>query len=206
MMRRANLFKAFGYYSVALVSDACVGQKKGIIMKIFLRTLLAFGIITITCSANAGELNERTPKGAKAVPQPNWSVLTEQPLKSTKAGNKQVDIFPAQTKIGKALDYAWATCASLNDTCAVIIWIRGTKEDTRIIYEGKKENNVCTVYISRDDFDKQFKYCVLSAIKSDTDKGFMASFGGGPSGDRDDYWFEWGDPSLVKPDFYCILK
>jgi hypothetical protein len=79
-------------------------------------------------------------------------------------------------------------------------------EDTRIIYEGKKENNVCTVYIPRQDFDKQFKYCALSGIKSNTDKGFVASFGGGSSGDRDDYWFEWGDPSYVKPDFYCILK
>jgi hypothetical protein len=140
------------------------------------------------------------------LPQPNWAVLLGKSLKTIIEGNKRVDIFKAEAKRPKALDYAWATCSSLDDTCTVIIWLRGTKEDTRIIYEGKKENNVCTVYIPRHDFDKLFKYCALSGIKSDTDKGFVASFGDGPSGDRDHYWFEWGDPSHVKPDFYCILK
>ena len=175
-------------------------------MNIFLRILLVFGIILTTCSAYAGEPNERIPKGAKTLPQPNWPVLTGKPLKSTKVGNKQVDIFPAQTKMTKPLDYAWATCASLDETCMVIIWIRGTKEDTRISYEGKREKNLCTVYIPRPDFEKYFKYCTLCAISSESNKGFVASFGGGPSGDRDDYWFEWGDPSYVTPGFYCILK
>ena len=184
-----------------------IEQKRRIItMNILIRTILVTVLLSITSSASAGESDETTSHGVKPLPQPNWSVLTGKPLKSAEEGGKKVDIFPAQTKRTKALDYAWATGASIDETCMLIIWIRGTREDKRIVYEAKKENNMCTVYFSKADFEQQFKYCVLSGINSKSDKGFVASFGGGPSGDRDDYWFEWGDPSYVKPDFYCILK
>lgn len=175
-------------------------------MKIFFRSLLAIAFLLMTYLAYAGDSDAPTSKDGRPLPQPNWVVLLGKPLKTTVEGNKRIDIFEAEGGKSKKLDYAWATCASVNGTCTVIIWIRGDREDTRIIYEGKKKNNVCTIYIPRRDFDKQFKYCTLSGIKCNTDKGFVASFGGGPSGDRDDYWFEWGDPSYVKPDFYCILK
>ena len=82
----------------------------------------------------------------------------------------------------------------------------GVHEDTRIIYEAKKENNMCTVQIPKLEFENQFKYCVLSGITSRADKGFVALFGGGSPGDREDYWLEWSDPLYVKPDFNCILK
>ena len=135
-----------------------------------------------------------------------WSVLLGTPLKTTKEGNKQVDVFKA-AKHSKALNYAWAlggTSLESENICSLIIWIRGIQEDTRIMYEAKKDTNSCMIYISESDFESQFKYCFLSGIIVYSNNGFTASFGGGPAGGRDEYWFEWSDP--VKPSFYYILK
>ena len=175
-------------------------------MNNIIKVLLVLAILSLTFSAFAQESDKAIPKDAKALPQPNWPVLVGPPLKTTKDGNKRVDIFKTESRRSKALNYAWATAAVLDDTCMVIIWIRGEHEDTRIVYEAKKENNLCTVYISNSDFENHFKYCVLSGISTESGKGFRASFGGGPAGDRDQYWFEWGDPLYVKPDFYCTMK
>jgi len=120
--------------------------------------------------------------------------------------NPVVEIFKAERKRSKALDHGWAACGLLDNTCMVIIWIRGTKQDTRIIYRSEKAGNVCTVYISAKDFEKYFSYCMLLGIHSNADNGFSASFGGGPAGNDEKYWFEWGDPSHVKAEFYCTLK
>ena len=168
--------------------------------------LLVVAFLSLTCSAFAEESDRVIKKDFKVLPDPNWSILLGTPLKTTKDENKQVGVFKAESGRSKALNYAWATGAVLDDTCMVIIWIRGEYEDTRIVYEAKKENNLCTVYISNSDFESHFKYCVFLGISTESDKGFKASFGGGPVGDRDQYWFEWGDPSCVTPQFYCTLK
>ena len=116
-------------------------------------------------------------------------------------------IFIIQTNDIQAIDYALAQGMSLDEKCMVTIWVRGVPEDKRIIYEAKKENNICTVNVDRAEFEKHFKYCVLSGIHiDDNNKKITASFGGGPAGDREKYWFEWRDPSYVQPDFYCMLK
>jgi hypothetical protein len=139
-----------------------------------------------------------------AIPEPNWDVLNTKPSKSTKNGNTEIDIFKLKNKRLKEIDYAWASCIAIGDTCMVVIWIRGTDEDIRITYKGKKNKNLCTVYISNSDFEKYFKYSFLAGISTDTNDKFTTSFGGGPAGDREEYWFEWSDH--VKPSFYCVLK
>jgi len=172
-----------------------------------IKFFLVLAILSLTFSAFAQESHKALPKVAELLPQPNcWPVLVGTPLKTTNDGNKQVDIFRAEPRRPRAPNYAWVTGALLDDTCMVIIWVRREHEDKRIVYEAKKENNLCTIYISNSDFENHFKYCVLSGISTESGKGFRASFGGGPAGDRDQYWFERGDPVYVKPDFYCPMK
>lgn len=138
------------------------------------------------------------------IPSVNWSILQGTPLRSTSQGNMRVDIFKVENPRKDTIDYALAICTSIEDTPIVIIWIRGTTEDTRIIFTGTKGKGLSTVYISKTDFEKYFKYCVLSGISSTNPDKATAMFGGGPAGDRDEYWFEWSES--VNPTFYCILK
>ncbi len=117
-----------------------------------------------------------------------------------------VDIkdFPPEVKRLQQLEYAWASCESHEKDCMVIIWIRGVKQDTRIIINGKVDKTLCHVEIPAKVFDKYFKYVVLAGFSSNDKEPMVASFGGGPAGGRDFYWFEWS--TNVNPSFYCILR
>lgn len=91
--------------------------------------------------------------------------------------------------------------------CIVTIWIHGKEKSTSIDYHGKRHDDYCLVEIPRAEFEKDFKFCVLSGIKVAKSKAeYFADFGGGPAGDRDKYWFEWGNPEYVFPTFYCFLN
>ncbi|GAX60556.1 microbial collagenase [Candidatus Scalindua japonica] len=157
-------------------------------------TLILVIVLLIPYSTFAEESNKET------VPEPNWYILNTKPFKSTKNGNVEIDSFKLQNERTKKLDYAWACCLTIGDTCRVIIWIRGTDEDIRITYKGKKENNLCAVYVSSSDYEKYFKCSVLAGISAYNGEEYIASFEGDPEGDREKYWFEW--TSNVRPTFY----
>lgn len=112
----------------------------------------------------------------------------------------------SEVKTDRTLEYAWASCTSLGNDCLVVIWIRGRQEDTRLVFKGAPpdRDGLCHVEIPKDTFHKHFKYCMLSGISAEGNKPLVAQFGGGPAGERDFYWFEWG--TNVRPNFYCILR
>lgn len=158
----------------------------------------------------AGESDATSKDGSFSLPDlPDWSVLFKErkPSKTIIEGNKRVDVFKPESSNSKPISYALAKGGLLDDNCKIFIWIRGKHEDKRIIYDSKIKDGFCTVYISQSNFEEDFKYCVLAGIHVyNTKEKFTASFSGGPAGDRDHHWFEWGDPLYVTPDFYCILK
>jgi len=116
-------------------------------------------------------------------------------------------IFLQPTDI-KALDYSLAQAMLVEDDCTVFVLLRGDAGDEKIVYKSKKEGDLCSVNVKQAEFEKHFKYCALSGIHVKKPGTLSAvSFGGGPAGGRDKrYWFEWGDPAFVEPDFYCIRK
>lgn len=174
------------------------------------RALLSVILILVLSSPTlfAEQSNNTPSENNKTMPPPNWSVLLDKPVKTIHKGNRTVDIFESKHfKYAKPLDYAWVSALALDDECIIIAWVHGKNTSKRITFNSKKRNNSCTVYIPLSDFEEDFRYCFLSGITvNDGSKGYNASFGGGPSGDREEYWFEWGAPDHVKPNFYCILK
>ena len=108
----------------------------------------------------------------------------------------------------KAVDYALTQAYLVKNNCQVIALIRGDTGMNKVVYESEKSGDLCTVKIEQAEFEKHFSYCVLSGIHSEKPGKFTAAaFGGGPAGGKaKKYWFEWGDPSYVQPDFYCMLK
>lgn len=108
----------------------------------------------------------------------------------------------------KALDYALTQAMLVEDNCMVFVLLRGEAGDEKIVYKSKKDGDLCSVNIKQEEFEKHFNYCVLSGIHvKQSGKLIAAAFGGGPASGRDNrYWFEWGDPTYIQPDFYCIRK
>ena len=105
--------------------------------------------------------------------------------------------------------FALPSTSPEDDSCVVVAWIRGKANDTRIIWSSKKDMQAssCSVYIDRAQFEQYFDYCVLAGVTVENNvKGYHASFGGGPAGGRNMYWFEWRDAVNVRPEFYCIRK
>lgn len=176
--------------------------------------LLLLVVSSLTSSVFAGESDATSKDDSFPLPDlPDWSVLFKkrEPSKTIIEGNKRVDVFKVERDNFKPISYALAKGVLLDDNCKIFIWIRGKNEDKRIIYDSKIgsffKDSLCTVSIPRSNFEEDFKYCVLAGIHvNNTKERFTASFSGGPAGDREYYWFEWGDPLYVTPDFYCILK
>jgi len=72
-------------------------------MKMLFRSLLALAFFSMTCLAYAGDSDAQTSKDGKPLSQPNWTVLTGKPLKTTTEGNRRVDIFKAEGRRSQKL-------------------------------------------------------------------------------------------------------
>lgn len=105
-----------------------------------------------------------------------------------------------------ASDYALAMPTYFDGKCSVVIWIHGKTESRKIEYKGTLDETLCHVEVTKSEFEKNFKYCMLSGLSVDTTKSYTTQFGGGPAGDREIYWFEWRPAGEVHPTFYCFFN
>ena len=118
-----------------------------------------------------------------------------------------LSVFILYPSVSFASEYALAMAGYFDGKCKVIIWIHGESQSKKIEYQGEPNDTLCNVNVPNKEFEKNFKYCLLSGIKvKGESKPFIAEFGGGPAGDRDIYWFTWEDARYVFPNFSCFLK
>jgi len=74
-------------------------------------------------------------------------------------------------------------------------------------YIGGKNTGICTVFIEKNEFEKQFEFCFLTGVRLDAIGEGMCQFS---SVNKEKYAFEWtvkpGYPGPLNCDWTCIKK
>jgi hypothetical protein len=123
------------------------------------------------------------------------------------------------TFAGSTPEYVQARPSFISGKCTVTIWMgddrtgKSSGKSDSVVYPGAyvplhdPATSYCHVELTKAEFEKRYRYCFLSGIRvRNAHKEHFAEFGEGVVGEKNIYWFDWGDPEHVYPTFHCIVR